>query len=337
MTSMCVVLIGCFGNRAGGLKAANKKEARIVRQNGHWSFESPDDPLLWCETDDNFADHSGYSAQLLDNLPGISLDPSTLNNILPAPIEFEDQASLLFSTNTSVSLGWDGKVADAASIAPNPPFPAFSSDGSALRQKDTDTTSTLSLSDNFSHSSSAGLTLSPKSASLLSSLNADHGFASSSNHLTILPNALSRPVSCPHFQCNFCESTFSDESALMSHELRAHHVCERGCAKKAFSCARNRDRHYAKSHGQSKFDFHCGCGKRFAGVRRDNYLRHLKSCNATDNLPYICGRDSHETYNKVEHLAHIKACKGQVGRKKKNPSSKPSKSSKSNLSRFQAF
>lgn len=102
------------------------------------------------------------------------------------------------------------------------------------------------------------------------------------------------------------------------HKSKAHHVCELGCVNKAFSNTRNRDRHYAKAHGQSQFDFHCGCGKKVLGERRDNYLRHLKSCSPTLKMPYICGRDSHETHDKAEHLAHVQMCKGQVGRKKKN-------------------
>ncbi|KAL4733562.1 hypothetical protein BDV11DRAFT_199800 [Aspergillus similis] len=139
----------------------------------------------------------------------------------------------------------------------------------------------------------------------------------------LLPNALKPTASRRHLKCNFCEGTFGDEHSLFRHKSKAHHVCELGCVTKVFSSKRNRDRHYAKAHGQSQFDFHCGCGKKVPGERRDNYFRHLKSCSPTLNLPYICGRDLHETHDKAEHLAHVQTCKGQVGRKKKNQTRSP--------------
>ncbi|KAL4905018.1 hypothetical protein BDW74DRAFT_25156 [Aspergillus multicolor] len=101
------------------------------------------------------------------------------------------------------------------------------------------------------------------------------------------------------------------------HKSKAHHVCELGCVDKAFSSPRNRVRHYGNAHGQSTFSYQCACNTKFSGERRDNYLRHLKSCSTSLQQPYICGRDSHRTYDKVEHIAHLQACKGQVGRKKK--------------------
>ncbi|KAL4883817.1 hypothetical protein BJY04DRAFT_184461 [Aspergillus karnatakaensis] len=134
----------------------------------------------------------------------------------------------------------------------------------------------------------------------------------------ILPSALN-PTGCrPHLKCNFCERTFRDEHTLSHHKSKAHHVCEHGCVNKAFSDKRNRARHYANAHSQSKFKLQCGCGHKVPGERRDNYLRHLESGRKPPSGSYSCGRDSHETHDKATHLAHVQMCKGQAGRKKKN-------------------
>ncbi|KAJ0417430.1 hypothetical protein BJY00DRAFT_206372 [Aspergillus carlsbadensis] len=194
---------------------------------------------------------------------------------------------------------------------------------------DLDTNPTSSFSEVFSYptiSSSASplsrrSSSSPRSESRLSSLSAGHVPKQRSTRRSLLPHPLTQAVSHPRLQCTFCDGVFEDSARLLYHKARAHkYLCELGC-NKGFPTERNRARHYgSKAHEQSRFMFQCGsCGGNFQGERRDNYLRHLKSCTTGYNLPYICGRDSHQTSDRAAHIDHVRRCKVTVGRKKKSP------------------
>ncbi|KAI0971617.1 hypothetical protein F4678DRAFT_90373 [Xylaria arbuscula] len=73
----------------------------------------------------------------------------------------------------------------------------------------------------------------------------------------------------------------------------------------SFTMKKDLDRHkrtvHATSNGKA---YHCRCGKR--DVRKDNYLRHVGTCNKTSPYNYhcICGFIH---VNKEEHIGHVKS------------------------------
>ncbi|KAL2813961.1 hypothetical protein BJX63DRAFT_393205 [Aspergillus granulosus] len=203
-------------------------------------------------------------------------------------------------------------------------FPEPASPESSSRLTDLDTIPTPSFSEVPSYLtlpslSSSPSCLTPQSESRLSGISTEHTSNPCSTRRSLLPHTLTQAVP-PRLQCTFCDDSFDDSTTLLYHKARAHkYLCELGC-NKGFPTKRNRDRHYgSKTHEQSRFMFQCGsCGGQFQGERRDNYLRHLKSCTKGSNFPYICGRDCVQTSDRVAHITHVRACKAPVGRKKKS-------------------
>ncbi|KAL2863207.1 uncharacterized protein BJX67DRAFT_364452 [Aspergillus lucknowensis] len=164
--------------------------------------------------------------------------------------------------------------------------------------------------------------LTPKSGSVMSTPSVDLELKPRPIHRNLIPSHVDAATPLSPLLCKFCGETFQDEAVLLHHEARAHRYrCELGCPDKGFSTLRNRSRHYgSKAHEQSQILFQFGsCGGQFSGERRDNYLRHLKSCDKGYNLQYICGRDSNQTLDKAAHIDHVKACKGAAGRKRSSP------------------
>ncbi|KAL4951054.1 hypothetical protein BDW69DRAFT_170868 [Aspergillus filifer] len=125
------------------------------------------------------------------------------------------------------------------------------------------------------------------------------------------------PPASPSFSGEYCV----DELSVPCNKGNSYkYGCELGCTDKVFQSARERCRHYgSKAHERSHFWYHCGgCGKQFQGERRDNYLRHLRSCVQRNGRSYFCGRCSERDINKDRHVNHVERCKGIAGRRPKS-------------------
>lgn len=152
--------------------------------------------------------------------------------------------------------------------------------------------------------------------------------ATVSNTPRSLPRLSPRiPETCPFKDCkSFTSSGSTSSRSALSHHISQQHRyrCEQGCENVGFPNQRDLDRHHTTKNIHSQTNL-SGCSYRCGGcnhtnARRDNYLRHLGTCDPVHCAStYVCGLCHYDSgTNKDEHVIHVKQCMKQRGRKKLN-------------------
>ncbi|KAK9783805.1 putative 2-dehydropantoate 2-reductase [Seiridium cardinale] len=93
--------------------------------------------------------------------------------------------------------------------------------------------------------------------------------------------------------------------------------CLMGCIDKTFATERDLSRHYYKTGIHPTINQHgcfiCRCGKK--SLRKDNHVRHVRTCKPVRGSGYSCAKCGDMTPDKQGHLDHLAGCVDTRGRK----------------------
>ncbi|KAM0812039.1 putative Xylose isomerase-like TIM barrel domain-containing protein [Seiridium cardinale] len=93
--------------------------------------------------------------------------------------------------------------------------------------------------------------------------------------------------------------------------------CLMGCIDKTFATERDLSRHYYKTGIHPTINQHgcfiCRCGKK--SLRKDNHVRHVRTCKLLRGSGYSCAKCGDTTPDKQGHLDHLAGCVDTRGRK----------------------
>lgn len=170
----------------------------------------------------------------------------------------------------------------------------------------------------------------------------ERGSCEASSSLSHEYTSTLQPVPCGFTEARRTPGTFSPVAhhpaarppspiSLASSGLAKNYDCERGCSRKSFTSAKDRNRHYrSEIHRTASLALYkCRCN--YSTPRRDHFLRHLnhrdghrKCAGSSAYFECICS-DTTRTADYNAHLGHVEKCTyglGKSGRRKNPPSAR---------------
>ncbi|KAI0469228.1 hypothetical protein F4859DRAFT_487414 [Xylaria cf. heliscus] len=140
----------------------------------------------------------------------------------------------------------------------------------------------------------------------------------------IYREGLSKPTIKGRYLCNICHSPFTCPKDLERHTRSIHtnmqeEIYRQGLSKptikgrypcnmcpSSFVYPKDLKRHTRSVHTSMQEEiYRCRCGK--SGVRKDNYLRHVRTCNRDCYPDHRC-RCGNAAADKKSHIKHVNSC-----------------------------